>query len=72
VPVPEKNFARAQRKPDVAWEEDRLGEDSPRYEGKRIVPFGFGRIDTAASSLDFRIFDHRGAERFARQINRSQ
>jgi hypothetical protein len=70
VPVPSKNFDRAKRKPDVAWEEDRLGKDSPVYEGKRIVPFGFGRIDTAPGRLDFKIFDHRGEERFAWQLKR--
>lgn len=70
VPVPEKNFGRAERKPDVAWEEDRLGGDAPRYEGKRIVPFGFARIDTGPDTLDFRIFDHRGTERFALPFRR--
>lgn len=70
VPVPEKNFGRAQRKPDVAWEEDRLGKDAPLYEGKRIVPFGFGRIDTGPGTLDLYVFDHRGEQRFAMRYTR--
>lgn len=68
VPVPAKNFAAAERKPDVAWEEDRLGADAPLYEGKRIVPFGFGRIDTAPGKLTFKVFDHRNVERYSTTI----
>lgn len=64
VPVTEKNFARQHRIADVAWEEDRLDASSPIYEGEHILSFGFARIDTLPNSLDFRLFDHRGDERF--------
>lgn len=64
VPVTEKNFEKKKKISDVAWEEDRLDETSPIYEGERIVPFGFARIDTAPDTLDIRIFDHNGSERY--------
>ncbi len=70
VPVPARNFSAKTRKRDVAWEEDRLGADAPTYEGERVVPFGFARIDTAPGKLEFRVFDHRGVERFKTSITR--
>ena len=63
VPVTQKNFEAIKRIRDVDWEEDRLDASSPIYEGERIIPFGFARIDTAPDALDIRFFDHTGAER---------
>ena len=63
VPVTQKNFEAIKRIRDVEWEEDRLDATSPTYEGDRIVPFGFARIDTAPEALDIRFFDHNGSER---------
>ena len=64
VPVPRKNLDAANRTADVLWEEDRLGDDAPIYEGQRVVPFGFGRIDTKPGAFEFQIFDHAGKPRF--------
>lgn len=64
IPVTAKNFEEDKTISDVAWQENRLDGTSPVYEGERIVPFGFARIDTAPGALDIRIFDHNGAERY--------
>lgn len=71
VPVTAENFARDKRIADVRWEEDRLDATSPVYEGERILPFGFARIDTLPGTLDLRIFDHAGTERFQTLVRRS-
>jgi hypothetical protein len=70
VPVTKKNRAAESRIPDVLWEEDRLGDDAPIYEGERVVPFGFGRIDTTSGEFEFRIFDHNGRPRYACVVTR--
>ena len=64
VPVPQKNLDVAKRIADVLWEEDRLGADAPIYEGQRVVPFGFARIDTKPGEFEFQVFDHAGKPRF--------
>jgi len=70
IPVTAKNFEKSKMISDVAWEEDRLDATSPMYEGERIVPFGFARIDTAPGTLDIRIFDHGGSERYQTTFTR--
>lgn len=64
VPVTKKVFAQDQRIADVEWEENRLDDDAPVYEGKRVVPFGFARLDMRPGAFDFRIFDHEGQLRY--------
>jgi len=71
VPVTAKNFEGKGRVAEVLWEEDRLDASSPLYEGQRVVPFGFGRIDTAPGAFTFRVFDHTGASRYEQQVPRS-
>ena len=70
VPVTKKNLEAEHRIADVLWEEDRLGDDAPIYEGQRAVPFGFGRIDTRPGAFDFQIFDHNGKPRYASVVAR--
>jgi hypothetical protein len=70
VPVTKKNLEAEHRIADVLWEEDRLGDDAPMYEGQRAVPFGFGRIDTRPGAFDFQIFDHNGKPRYASVVAR--
>ena len=70
IPVTAKNFEKNKMIADVAWQEDRLDATSPVYEGERIVPFGFARIDTAPGALDIRIFDHNGSERYQTTFTR--
>ena len=70
VPVTQKNFEANSRISDVLWEEDRL-DGGPRYEGQRVLPFGFGRIDTRPGAFTFRIFDHTGQQRYEHEVNRS-
>ena len=70
VPVTQKNFEANSRILDVLWEEDRL-DGGPRYEGQRVLPFGFGRIDTRPGAFTFRIFDHTGQQRYEQEVNRS-
>jgi hypothetical protein len=65
VPVTRKNFEADKRIADVLWEEDRLGDDAPLYEGERVVPFGFARIDTRPGAFNFTVFDHAGKARYA-------
>jgi hypothetical protein len=64
VPVTKKNLEVEKRIPDVLWEENRLDADAPMYEGQRVVPFGFGRIDTKPGAFEFQVFDHAGKARF--------
>lgn len=71
VPVTATNFERNKRIADVAWEEDRLDASSPLYEGERVVPFGFARLDSGPGTLDIRIFDHAGQERYKTLFRRS-
>ena len=71
VPVTEKNFDAKSRIADVLWEEDRLDASTPLYEGERIVPFGFARLDTRPGAFTFQIFDHTGQQRYECQVNRS-
>ncbi len=70
VPVTAKNFDAAKRIGDVLWEEDRLDASSPLYEGLRVVPFGFARIDTGPGGFHFRVFDHTGSERCKHTVKR--
>ncbi len=70
VPVTKKNFEAENRIEDVLWDEDCLDASAPIYEDERVLPFGFGRIETDAGSFDFRIFDHEGSERFACTVSR--
>ena len=65
VPVTKKNLAAESRIADVLWEEERLDSDAPVYEGQRVVPFGFGRIDTKLGAFEFSVFDHAGKKRFS-------
>ncbi len=64
IPVTKKNLAVENRIADVLWEEDRLDDDAPLYEGERVVPFGFGRIDTQPGAFTFQMFDHDGKLRY--------
>ena len=68
VPVTKRNFAGADKNPDVLWQEDRF--DVAVYENLPVLPFGFGRIDTAPGSFLFRIFDHTGQERYVFDFTR--
>ena len=70
VPVTKKNLEAENRIADVLWEEDRLDADAPIYEGQRVVPFGFGRIDTKPGAFEFQVFDHNGKARFACAVAR--
>ncbi len=70
VPVTQKNFEAKSRSADVLWEEDRLDASSPLYEGQRVVPLGFGRIDTRLGGFMFRVFDHTGEQRYEHQVDR--
>ncbi|MGA7904604.1 MAG: hypothetical protein WCA06_18380, partial [Terrimicrobiaceae bacterium] len=71
VPVTQKNFEANSRISDVLWEEDRLDGGAPLYEGQRVLPFGFGRIDTRPGAFTFRVFDHTGQQRYEHEVNRS-
>ena len=71
VPVTQKNFEANSKISDVLWEEDRLDGGAPLYEGQRVLPFGFGRIDTRPGAFTFRIFDHTGQQRYEHEVNRS-
>jgi Calcineurin-like phosphoesterase len=71
VPVTKKNMELDKRIPDVLWEEDRLDADAPIYEGQRVVPFGFGRIDTKPGAFEFQAFDHNGKARFGCVVARA-
>jgi hypothetical protein len=73
VPVPKKNFGAPELKsPDVRWEEDRFDSSARIYEGERVLPTGFARIETSPGSFDFRLFDYTGAERFRQVVKRGQ
>ena len=63
VPVTEKNFEAKATIPDVHWQEDRLDASSPIYEKKRIIPFGFARMDLSPGSFEFVMYDHEGTKR---------
>ncbi|MEO5913790.1 MAG: metallophosphoesterase [Luteolibacter sp.] len=62
VPVTQKNFEADKTIKDVLWQEDRLDETAPMYEGVRVVPFGFGRIDASPGEFRFQVFDHAGGK----------
>ncbi len=62
VPVTAKNFEAGSKIPDIKWEEDRFDASAPIYEGQRVLPFGFARIDTSPGSFVFTVFDYSGAE----------
>ena len=70
VPVNAKNFAAGERKPDVDWDESRIGGDSPTYLGKSIAPFGFALLDTFPDRIDFSIIDHQGRPQYSAPIRR--
>ncbi len=70
VPVTKKNLEVEKRIADVLWEENRLDADAPIYEGQRVVPFGFGRIDTKPGAFEFQVFDHAGKARFGCVVER--
>ena len=63
MPVTEKNFEAKATIPDVHWQEDRLDASSPIYEKKRIIPFGFARMDLSPGSFEFVMYDHEGTKR---------
>lgn len=72
VPVTAANFENEQRKvADIVWQEDRLDETAPIYDNRRVIPFGFGRLDTLPGAFEFRVFDHFGNQRYSTTFIRS-
>ncbi|MBL9142938.1 MAG: metallophosphoesterase [Verrucomicrobiaceae bacterium] len=65
VPVTKKNFELENTIGDVLWQEDRLDSTAPIYQGKPVVPFGFGKLETSGKTFRFTVFDHTGDKRFA-------
>lgn len=65
VPVTKKNFELENTIGDVLWQEDRLDSTAPIYQGQRVVPFGFGKLETSGKTFHFSVFDHTGDKRFA-------
>lgn len=72
VPVTSKNFELDKTIPDVLWQEDRLGATAPMYERKRVLPFGFGKLETSGSTFRLTVFDHTGDKRYQLKYTRGQ
>lgn len=72
VPVTKKNFELENTIGDVLWQEDRLDSTAPIYQGKPVVPFGFGKLETSGNTFRFTVCDHTGDKRFAVKYTRSQ
>lgn len=64
VPVTKKNFELEATIGDVLWQEDRLGNSAPIYEKKRVVPFGFGKLETSGKTFRLTFYDHTGDRRY--------
>ena len=63
VPVTAKNFEAKATLPDVLWQEDRLDASAPIYDKRRIIPFGFARMDLRPDEFEFVMYDHTGSTR---------
>ena len=63
VPVTAKNFEAKATIADVLWQEDRLDASAPIYDKRRIIPFGFARMDLSPGGFEFVMYDHTGSER---------